>query len=98
MCYKEATGMPKVPLSGGVRFFAKGLAVAWNKPLIGVHHMLGHLLIQEWVQMEKCLNFPLLACCLSGGHTTFVCHERLTITKCYVILSIAVGDSLDKCG
>lgn len=24
--------------------FAKGLSVAWNRPLVGVHHMLGHLL------------------------------------------------------
>lgn len=97
ICVTRGPGMPG-SLSGGLDF-AKGLAVAWNKPLIGVHHMLGHLLIPRMGTNGKVPQFPFVSLLVSGGHTTFVLsraiddHEILCDT-----IDIAVGDSLDKCG
>lgn len=97
ICVTRGPGMPG-SLSGGLDF-AKGLAVAWGKPLIGVHHMLGHLLIPRMATNGKVPQYPFVSLLVSGGHTTFVLsraiddHEILCDT-----MDIAVGDSLDKCG
>ncbi|CAI4057497.1 putative N(6)-L-threonylcarbamoyladenine synthase SKDI_04G1420 [Saccharomyces kudriavzevii IFO 1802] len=97
ICVTRGPGMPG-SLSGGLDF-AKGLAVAWNKPLVGVHHMLGHLLIPRMPTNGKVPQYPFVSLLVSGGHTTFVLsraidnHEILCDT-----IDIAVGDSLDKCG
>lgn len=50
---------------------AKLLSLIWEKPLIGIHHLEGHIyanLLQEGVE----LKFPLLALVVSGGHTELV--------------------------
>lgn len=97
ICVTRGPGMPG-SLSGGLDF-AKGLAVAWDKPLVGVHHMLGHLLIPRMATNGKAPKYPFVSLLVSGGHTTFVLsraiddHEILCDT-----IDIAVGDSLDKCG
>lgn len=39
-------------LSAGYNL-AKGLAVAWDVPLVGVHHMLGHLLTPRFFQSQE---------------------------------------------
>ncbi|EEB05841.1 hypothetical protein SJAG_00865 [Schizosaccharomyces japonicus yFS275] len=82
------------PLAVGLNT-AKGLAVGLKVPLIGVHHMLGHLLAPK---LERNIDFPFLSLLVSGGHTMLVYskslfdHEILATT-----LDIAVGDYLDKC-
>lgn len=48
---------------------AKGLAFARQKPLIGVHHIAGHIYAN---QLVKEFNFPLLALVVSGGHTELI--------------------------
>ncbi|WP_368654040.1 tRNA (adenosine(37)-N6)-threonylcarbamoyltransferase complex transferase subunit TsaD [Ornithinibacillus sp. 4-3] len=48
---------------------AKALAFAKNKPLIGVHHIAGHIYANRLVQE---FEFPLLALIVSGGHTELV--------------------------
>lgn len=48
---------------------AKALAFAHNKPLVGVHHITGHIYANRLV---KELSFPLLALVVSGGHTELV--------------------------
>ena len=48
---------------------AKTLAWAYNKPLIPVHHLTGHIYANAFV---KELKFPLLALIVSGGHTELV--------------------------
>ncbi|MGM9986889.1 MAG: tRNA (adenosine(37)-N6)-threonylcarbamoyltransferase complex transferase subunit TsaD [Bacillaceae bacterium] len=48
---------------------AKALAFAYNKPLVGVHHIAGHIYANRLV---KELTFPLLALVVSGGHTELV--------------------------
>ncbi|GAB2552761.1 tRNA (adenosine(37)-N6)-threonylcarbamoyltransferase complex transferase subunit TsaD [Gracilibacillus alcaliphilus] len=48
---------------------AKGLAFAHHKPLIGVHHIAGHIYANR---LEKEFRFPLLALVVSGGHTELI--------------------------
>lgn len=46
--------------------FAKAYAYALNIPLIGVHHIEGHI---QAIQLEKDVAYPFLALAVSGGHT-----------------------------
>ncbi|WP_042141878.1 tRNA (adenosine(37)-N6)-threonylcarbamoyltransferase complex transferase subunit TsaD [Paucisalibacillus sp. EB02] len=48
---------------------AKALAFAKNKPLVGVHHIAGHIYANR---LEEEFQFPLLALIVSGGHTELV--------------------------
>ncbi|MGP4042606.1 tRNA (adenosine(37)-N6)-threonylcarbamoyltransferase complex transferase subunit TsaD [Gracilibacillus sp. D59] len=48
---------------------AKGLAYAHQKPLVGVHHIAGHIYANR---LEKEFAFPLLALVVSGGHTELI--------------------------
>jgi len=47
---------------------AKALAVAWEKPLVGVNHLEGHLLAA--LLSEAPPAFPFLGLVVSGGHTS----------------------------
>ncbi|MBU0766250.1 tRNA (adenosine(37)-N6)-threonylcarbamoyltransferase complex transferase subunit TsaD [Patescibacteria group bacterium] len=47
---------------------ARTLASLWKKPLIGVHHTLGHL-SSTWLDTNEELKFPILTLSASGGHT-----------------------------
>lgn len=84
--------------------FAKGLSVAWNVPLVGVHHMLGHLLtsfLPQHLQQDgqaQPPQFPFLSLLCSGGHTLLVLLKSISEHEIIINVSdIAVGDSLDKC-
>ncbi|KAI5970065.1 QRI7 [Candida margitis] len=83
--------------------FAKGLSVAWNVPLVGVHHMLGHLLTSFLPQSSQQPHanppqFPFLSLLCSGGHTLLVLSKSISEHEIIINVSdIAVGDSLDKC-
>ncbi|MCW8860654.1 MAG: tRNA (adenosine(37)-N6)-threonylcarbamoyltransferase complex transferase subunit TsaD [Deltaproteobacteria bacterium] len=46
--------------------FAKAYAYALKVPLLGVHHIEGHILA---IQLEREVAFPFLAAAVSGGHT-----------------------------
>lgn len=48
---------------------AKSLAFAHNKPLIGVHHIAGHIYANRLIEE---FTFPLLALVVSGGHTELI--------------------------
>ncbi|KIQ93153.1 t(6)A37 threonylcarbamoyladenosine biosynthesis protein [Anoxybacillus thermarum] len=48
---------------------AKALAFAHRIPLVGVHHIAGHIYANQLVQDMK---FPLLALVVSGGHTELI--------------------------
>ena len=73
---------------------AKTLAFIYNKPLIPVHHIAGHIYANSLV---KPLEFPLLAVVVSGGHT-----ELIEMTKHYDFkklggtLDDAIGECYDK--
>jgi N6-L-threonylcarbamoyladenine synthase len=52
--------------------YAKALAYAVDKPLIGVNHLEGHIhavLLEERQKGNRNLEFPVLALVVSGGHT-----------------------------
>ena len=48
---------------------AKTLSFVFNKPLIPVHHILGHIYANSLVKEFK---FPLIALVVSGGHTEII--------------------------
>lgn len=48
---------------------AKSLALAWDKPLIGTHHIAGHIYANRLV---KELQYPNMTLVVSGGHTELV--------------------------
>ena len=59
--------------------YAKALAYALNKPLIGVNHLEGHIhavLLEERQNGNRELQFPVLALVVSGGHTHLYLAER----------------------
>ncbi len=75
---------------------AKGLALALNRPLIGVHHMEGHLMSPLLAVGAK-IDFPFVALLVSGGHTLllqvrgFEDYQLLGQTR-----DDAVGEAFDK--
>ncbi|KAL8666711.1 MAG: hypothetical protein Q9202_001249 [Teloschistes flavicans] len=84
---------------------AKGLAVAWQVPLVAINHMQAHALTPRLVSaLETCSQsrerepqFPFLTLLVSGGHTMLV-HSK-TLTSHAILASttdIAVGDFIDK--
>ena len=52
---------------------AKTLAFYYNKPLIGVHHLKGHIFINELIEP---IDYPLMALVVSGGHSELVYIEN----------------------
>lgn len=52
---------------------AKAFAFAHQLPLIGVHHIAGHIYANQLVQP---MEFPLLSLIVSGGHTELVLMEQ----------------------
>lgn len=75
---------------------AKTLAWYLNKPLIPVHHIVGHIYANAFVSE---LKFPLLALVVSGGHTELVyMKEHYDFTILGSTLDDAVGESYDKVG
>src|SRR5690606_26555976 len=54
---------------------AKSLAVAADLPLIGVHHIAGHIYANTLVQGQE-LQYPCMALVVSGGHTELVLLEN----------------------
>ncbi|WP_052087809.1 tRNA (adenosine(37)-N6)-threonylcarbamoyltransferase complex transferase subunit TsaD [Paenibacillus wynnii] len=52
---------------------AKSLALAWGKPLIGTHHIAGHIYANRLVAE---LKYPCMTLVVSGGHTELVHMEQ----------------------
>ncbi|MFA6551171.1 MAG: tRNA (adenosine(37)-N6)-threonylcarbamoyltransferase complex transferase subunit TsaD [Patescibacteria group bacterium] len=50
---------------------AKALAYAWQKPLIGINHLAGHI-YGNFIGNIKKIEFPALALVVSGGHTELI--------------------------
>ncbi len=51
--------------------FAKALAYAWKKPIIGINHIEAHILA-NWLENPEGIKFPAIALVVSGGHTQLV--------------------------
>ena len=73
---------------------AKTLAFIYNKPLIPVHHIAGHIYANSLV---KELTFPLLAVVVSGGHTELIeMTAHYKFNKLGGTLDDAIGECYDK--
>lgn len=73
---------------------AKTLAYIYQKPLIPVHHIAGHIYANNLV---KPLEFPLIALVVSGGHTELIyMKEDYSFKKIGGTLDDAVGEAYDK--
>ena len=76
--------------------FAKGLAMASDKPLIPVHHIAGHIATNYLSHPD--LEPPYLCLVASGGHSHII--EVLSYTKFRVVgrtRDDAAGECFDKC-
>ena len=81
--------------------FAKGLALALDKPLVEVNHLQGHILanfIRQYDADNRHPEFPYLCLLVSGGNSQIV---RVDSPLKYEILGQtiddAVGEAFDKC-
>lgn len=73
---------------------AKALAFAYQKPLIPVHHIAGHIYAN---QLIKELEFPLLSLVVSGGHTELVyMKEHVHFEVIGETRDDAAGEAYDK--
>lgn len=80
---------------------AKGLAWALGKPLIGVDHLVGHLLAVFLRRGDgaKVPEYPFVALLVSGGHSAFYRVEGPTlaaITELGATRDDAAGEAFDK--
>lgn len=75
--------------------FSKSLALAFNKPLIAVHHMQAHVLAN--LIAEEKPAFPFLCLTVSGGHTQIVlCESPWKMSVMGETLDDAAGEAFDK--
>jgi tRNA N6-adenosine threonylcarbamoyltransferase len=79
--------------------YAKGLALATGKPLLGINHLEGHVYSLWLTEPHREIPFPVVVLIVSGGHSELVLMEdhgryrRLGGT-----LDDAAGEAFDKVG
>lgn len=82
--------------------FAKALALVWEKPLVAVNHMEGHIMAalaqsENEMLIIKDVAMPVLALLISGGHTELVLmKEWLSYELIGRTRDDAVGEAFDK--
>lgn len=93
IAYTQGPGLAGALLVGAQ--LAASLAFAWDKPLIPVHHMEGHLLSP--LLADPAPAFPFVALLVSGGHTQLM---RVDAVGEYTLLGDtiddAAGEAFDK--
>lgn len=93
IAYTAGPGLAGALLVGAMT--AQSLAMAWDLPVVAVHHMEGHLLAP--MLEDRPPAFPFVALLVSGGHTQLV---QVAAWGKYVILGEtvddAVGEAFDK--
>ena len=93
VAYTAGPGLVGALMVGGG--LASGLGLAWNRPVIPVHHMEGHLLAP--MLEDDPPAFPFLALLVSGGHTMLVSVQALGEYRVLgSTLDDAVGEAFDK--
>ena len=78
---------------------AKGLSMSWDKPLIGINHLEGHIYSAwlEGLEPDSKAGFPIVCLIASGGHTDLILmkdhleYELLGKTR-----DDAAGEAFDK--
>jgi N6-L-threonylcarbamoyladenine synthase len=79
--------------------FAKGLALGWGKPLVGVNHIEGHVYSLWLVDSAPPIRFPVLVLIVSGGHTELLLmadHGKYELSGS--TRDDAAGEAFDKVG
>ena len=72
----------------------KALSMAYNKPLIAVNHIAGHIYANN---LENTMKYPLLALVVSGGHTQIIYMKSDYDFKILgSTLDDAIGEAYDK--
>ncbi|MBC3813029.1 tRNA (adenosine(37)-N6)-threonylcarbamoyltransferase complex transferase subunit TsaD [Undibacterium aquatile] len=93
IAYTQGPGLAGALLVGAS--FACGLGMALNKPVLGVHHLEGHLLSPLLASQPP--EFPFIALLVSGGHTQLM---RVDGIGAYQLLGEtlddAAGEAFDK--
>ncbi|MCT1477857.1 tRNA (adenosine(37)-N6)-threonylcarbamoyltransferase complex transferase subunit TsaD [Microbacterium sp. p3-SID336] len=77
---------------------AKGLAVALDKPLYAVNHLVGHIAADILTPESEPLEYPTIALLVSGGHTSLL-HVRDLTTDVELLgetVDDAAGEAFDK--
>lgn len=75
---------------------AKTLALTYHKPLIGVHHIAGHIYANELVED---IEYPCLCLVVSGGHSELVyMKSEFSFEVIGQTLDDAIGEAYDKVG
>ncbi len=75
---------------------AKTIALAYHKPLIGVHHIAGHIYANELVED---IQYPCLSLVISGGHSELVYMKKpFSFEVIGETLDDAIGEAYDKVG
>ena len=70
------------------------LSYLYNKPLVPVHHISGHIYANN---IDNKMEFPLLALVVSGGHTELIyMKDHYSFEKIGGTLDDAVGEAYDK--
>ncbi|PZX19004.1 N6-L-threonylcarbamoyladenine synthase [Palleronia aestuarii] len=84
-------------LIGGVlagTMFARGLAAAADKPLLGINHLAGHALTPR---LTDGVDFPYLVLLVSGGHCQFLAvHGPERFERLGGTIDDAPGEAFDK--
>lgn len=70
---------------------AKALAMAWDKPFVGVNHVEAHLYAA--MMHQEHLEFPSLGLVISGGHTFLV---RILKVGSYELIGTTVDDAIGE--
>jgi N6-L-threonylcarbamoyladenine synthase len=93
IAYTQGPGLAGALLVGAS--VANGLALALNKPVIGVHHLEGHLLSPLLATQPPA--FPFVALLVSGGHTQLMRVDAVgEYTLLGETLDDAAGEAFDK--
>ncbi len=73
---------------------ASTLSYIYNKPLVPVHHIIGHIYANN---LNQRLKFPLISLVVSGGHTELLYMDKdYSFKKIGGTLDDAVGEVYDK--
>ncbi|MBO1254458.1 tRNA (adenosine(37)-N6)-threonylcarbamoyltransferase complex transferase subunit TsaD [Alteromonas sp. 5E99-2] len=93
IAYTQGPGLIGALLVGSS--VARGLAFSWNLPVIGVHHMEGHLLAP--MLEDNPPPFPFVALLVSGGHSMMIDVEGIgKYTVLGESIDDAAGEAFDK--
>ena len=93
IAYTAGPGLVGALMVGGG--MANGLGLAWDRPVIPVHHMEGHLLAP--MLEDEPPKFPFLALLVSGGHSMLIAVQALGDYRVLgTTLDDAVGEAFDK--